>query len=76
VRAKRWLVAQDPTYEISPVSRASLMLQGGPATPRQVQRWARHPWWGDALRLRRWDDAAKVAGLAVPGLAEYAPLLV
>jgi hypothetical protein len=32
-------------------------------------------WFVDAVRLRRWDDAAKVAGAVCPPLIEYAPLL-
>jgi predicted HD phosphohydrolase len=33
------------------------------------------PWFADAVRLRRWDDAAKVAGAAVPLLTALAALL-
>jgi gamma-butyrobetaine dioxygenase len=33
------------------------------------------PGWADAVALRRWDDAGKVDGAAVPGLADYEPLL-
>ena len=29
------------------------------------------PWADAAVRLRRWDDAAKVVGRAVPSIAEY-----
>ena len=29
------------------------------------------PWAEDAALLRRWDDAAKVPGLEVPGPAHY-----
>ena len=34
-------------------------------------RFAQHRWAGDAVALRRWDDSAKVPGLAVPGLEAY-----
>ncbi len=74
VDAKRWLVSTE-AYELSEVSLVSLGHQGGPATPTEVETWAQHPWWDDAVRLRRWDDAAKVPGLAVPGLETYRPLL-
>jgi predicted HD phosphohydrolase len=33
------------------------------------------PGWVDAVALRRWDDAGKVEGAAVLGLATYEPLL-
>ena len=59
VAAKRYLVATDPDYAttLSDVSVDSLHHQGGARVdPALVE----HPWWPDALRLRRYDDAAKV----------------
>ena len=58
VAAKRYLVATDPDYAttLSDVSVDSLHHQGGAdVDPAFVD----HPWWPDALRLRRYDDAAK-----------------
>ena len=58
VAAKRYLVATDPNYAttLSDVSVDSLHHQGGAGVdPAFVE----HPWWPDALRLRRYDDAAK-----------------
>jgi predicted HD phosphohydrolase len=34
-----------------------------------------HPWFADALRLRRWDDAAKRPQARVPPLRAYHTLL-
>lgn len=64
VPAKRYLVATDQAYfdGLSPASVKSLRVQGGPMSDAEVARFAEHPWAGDALRLRRWDDAAKVPG--------------
>ncbi|MFE6176987.1 HD domain-containing protein [Streptomyces sp. NPDC056464] len=61
VPAKRYLVATDPTYRalLSPVSIASLKVQGGPMDEGEVTRFAAHPLAGEAVALRRWDDAAK-----------------
>lgn len=58
VAAKRHLAATDPAYAaaLSPTSLASLLEQGG---PRIDPEFAGHPWCRDALRLRRYDDAAK-----------------
>jgi predicted HD phosphohydrolase len=58
VAAKRYLAATEPGYadDLSGVSIASLRRQGGAAVDPE---WADHPWWPDALRLRRYDDAAK-----------------
>lgn len=58
VAAKRHLAAVDPEYAagLSATSEASLADQGG---ARVDEEFAAHPWCRDALRLRRFDDAAK-----------------
>lgn len=64
VPAKRYLVATDPAYGggLSRASVASLQAQGGPMTEREAAAFAAHPNADDAVRLRRWDDAAKDPG--------------
>jgi phosphonate degradation associated HDIG domain protein len=73
VAAKRYLCAVDPAYrsQLSPASVQSLALQGGPFTGEEVREFERHPYYREAVRLRRWDDLAKVPGLEVPGLENY-----
>ncbi|MEE6169337.1 MULTISPECIES: HD family phosphohydrolase [unclassified Mycolicibacterium] len=56
VAAKRYLAATDPDYALSDVSALSLQHQGGAGVDAT---YVAHPWWPDALRLRRYDDAAK-----------------
>src|SRR6185503_18556483 len=70
VAAKRYLCATDPSYlgELSPASILSLELQGGPYSPGEVAEFERSPFAEDAVRLRRWDDVGKVAGLETPDL--------
>jgi phosphonate degradation associated HDIG domain protein len=77
VAAKRYLCAVDPGYQdqLSAASRQSLRLQGGPFNPAEVQEFERQPYWQEAVRLRRYDDRAKVPGLPVPGLEHYRPHL-
>ena len=77
VVAKRYLVTVDPRYaaSLSPVSRRSLAAQGACLAPDEASVLETHPWFGDAVRLRRWDDAAKQPGLTCDPLIEYAPLL-
>ena len=77
VIAKRYLCAVDPEYgaSLSPASVQSLALQGGPFTEEQAREFEQLPGYGEAVRLRRWDDAAKQQGLGVPGLEEYRGLL-
>lgn len=68
VPAKRYLVATDEAYfaTLSPVSVRSLQQQGGPMTTAEAEQFRSHPRAGDAVALRRWDEAAKVPG--DPGL--------
>ncbi len=78
VAAKRYRCAVDPEYHrtLSDGSRRSLELQGGPMSPDEAERFARHPAHLDAVRLRGWDDAGKVTDdLEVPPLDRYRGLL-
>ena len=77
VAAKRFLCAVNPAYldELSPASRRSLELQGGPFSSEEQAAFRAEPHWEAAVALRRWDDAAKVPGLAVPGVEHYRPCL-
>jgi predicted HD phosphohydrolase len=78
VEAKRYLCAVDPRYfaGLSPASVTSLAGQGGPHTPAEARAFEQVPGWEAAVRIRRWDDAAKVAGLAVPPPEHFLPYLV
>ena len=64
---------QDTDYlrGLSAASKRSLELQGGPFDAAGVRSFEAEPYFRDAVRLRRWDDEAKVPALAVPGLDHY-----
>lgn len=74
VAAKRYLCAVDGDYmaKLSEPSQVSLGLQGGPMNSEEVQQFEAGPFFKDALRLRYWDDTAKVADLETPTLEHYA----
>jgi len=72
VPAKRYLVATDPSYELSETSRRTLEKQGGPMSPEEVAEFERHPGWHEAVELRRWDDLGKDPCAEVPPLEAYA----
>lgn len=77
--AKRYLVTVEPAYRalLSPASLQSLEEeQGGAMTQAEAEAFAAHPWSGDAVRLRRWDDAAKAPGAHVPGLDDLLAIYV
>lgn len=73
VAAKRYLTATEPGYfeELSPGSVRSLAVQGGPFGDRQAARFIRRPYACDAIRVRRWDEQAKVPGLETPPLEHF-----
>lgn len=77
VAAKRYLCHVDPDYyaRLSPASVQSLTLQGGSFSEEEAHEFERLAWYRDAVQLRRWDDAAKRPGFAVPSLDEYCALL-
>ena len=77
VDAKRYLCATDPTYRamLSPSSQQSLELQGGPANPAEARALEANPFFEGAVMLRRWDDAAKVPDLTLPGFEHYRKLI-
>ncbi|KWE95246.1 phosphohydrolase [Burkholderia ubonensis] len=73
VDAKRCLCQTDAGYfeSLSPDSVRSLALQGGVFSEEAAAAFLRRPFAEDALRLRRWDDMAKVEGRATPDLDHY-----
>ncbi|QJR14366.1 phosphonate degradation HD-domain oxygenase [Usitatibacter palustris] len=73
VDAKRALCSLEPDYyeALSEDSKRSLTLQGGIYTQAETDAFLEKPFAEEAIRLRRWDDGAKVAGLATPPLAHY-----
>jgi [1-hydroxy-2-(trimethylamino)ethyl]phosphonate dioxygenase len=73
VPAKRYLTATDPCYfaTLSFGSVRSLELQGGPFSAEGAAEFIGQPYAAEAVRLRRWDEGAKVPGLATPDLAHF-----
>lgn len=78
VAAKRYLVFRDARYRarLSDASRASLRHQGEAMTIDEARAFEQSPGFAAALRLRSFDDRAKVPGLAVPGLETYRALVL
>ena len=73
VDAKRALCALEPGYyeALSEDSKRSLTLQGGVFTRPEADAFVAKPHAVEAMRVRRWDDAAKVAGEATPPIGHY-----
>lgn len=68
VPAKVWLVRNDPAYRqgLSEESKLSLERQAG----ADVAAWSGHPWWPEAVQVRRWDDGAKIPGARTLSIEE------
>lgn len=73
VDAKRYLCAVRPGYHeaLSADSKRSLVLQGGVFDADQAAHFAAQTGADDAVRVRVWDDLAKVAGAPTPPLAHF-----
>ena len=77
VPAKRYLCATDSKYVamLSQASVVTLKLQGGPMGYEELLQFETQSFGQEAVRVRRWDDQGKVAGLKTPRLAEYRGLI-
>jgi phosphonate degradation associated HDIG domain protein len=79
VEAKRYLCARGdgalsgPAYfaALSADSVRSLKLQGGVFSAAEADAFIAQPFAEQAVKLRRWDDLAKVAGRPAPPLEHY-----
>lgn len=71
VHAKRYLCWHDADYlnGLSLASRQTLDWQGGPMTAEEALAFEADLLFADSLRLRRWDEAAKVPGRPLSELA-------
>src|SRR5262245_13192298 len=73
VPAKRWLCFAEGGYwdSLSRGSKVSLQVQGGPFDAAQAAEFFAQPHVEAAIRVRRYDDLAKVRGRGTPGLEEF-----
>ncbi|MGF1534878.1 MAG: HD domain-containing protein [Elainellaceae cyanobacterium] len=77
VQAKQYLCAINKRYwdSLSPASQTSLELQGGIFSKADAKRFIYQRYAPDAVKLRLWDDQAKVSGHKTPGLDHFLPVL-
>lgn len=76
VEAKRYLCKVQPSYldSLSPLSLRTLQIQGGPMTEEEAQTFEQQPFFEDAVRLRRWDEAGKRAQMRTLPFEEFMQL--
>ncbi|ESX12089.1 HD domain-containing protein [Mesorhizobium sp. LSJC264A00] len=77
VAAKRYLCATDPSYfgRLSQASVRTLSLQGGPMNAEEVAEFRKNPFHEEAVRVRIWDEAGKIANMKTRAFRDYMPLL-
>ena len=77
VDAKRYLTATNEAYmdRLSPASKETLKLQGGPMDKESAEEFGQRPELRDMLRLRSWDEMAKEPEWTGPGLESYRGML-
>ena len=73
VDAKRYLCLIDQGYwaSLSAASKHSLELQGGVYSLAEASAFIAQPFAAESVRLRRYDDLAKVPKKSVPSLSYY-----
>ncbi len=77
VDAKRYLTAVDKDYfaTLSAASVNSLRLQGGPMSEDEIAAFEANPHYEAAVRLRKWDEAAKEKAAKAKPLEYFRPHL-
>ena len=73
VMAKRYLSSTEETYYslLSEPSKQSLVLQGGLMSSTEVSSFEQNPYFSDAVKLRKWDDQAKVQELTTAPVEDF-----
>lgn len=73
VQTKRFLTFRYPDYfqSLSPASRETLGFQGGPMDPDEAATFEKDESFPLFIRLREWDDQAKITGMELPDLNRY-----
>ena len=72
VNAKRYLCFVNEAYyaNLSEASQKTLAFQGGKMSADEAKAFEQNPHFETIIKMRRWDEAAKVGGMKLPNL-EY-----
>lgn len=78
VQAKRYLTHTDNNYynNLSEASRKTLEFQGGRMTAEEAIEFERDPLFEWHIRLRRWDEKAKLEQQPLPSLDKYSEIII
>jgi len=77
VKAKRYLARDEKYYRIlSEASKVSLKLQGGIMNDKEAKEFESNEFFESSIKLRKFDEEAKKAGLKIKSINEYKNLLL
>lgn len=73
VEAKRYLTFKDPHYyeQLSEASKKTLEYQGGRMSREEAEAFEQYPLFDMIIKMRRWDEEAKIENVPLPNLEEY-----
>lgn len=73
VQAKRYLCWKNPVYhsKLSDASKTTLTYQGGVMTDAEAKAFETSDLFGSIIKMRSWDEKAKIKGMVVPELDSY-----
>ena len=78
VEAKRYLTYKDPGYydQLSAASKKTLEYQGGRMVKDEAEAFEQYPLFDLIIKMRRWDEEAKIENMPVPDLEYYRSLMI
>ena len=77
VKAKKYLAREKKYYRLlSEASKISLKLQGGIMSNEEARKFERNKFFKNSIKLRKFDEVAKVSGLKIKSIKEYKNLLI
>lgn len=78
VEAKRYLTYKFPEYyaQLSAASKKTLEYQGGQMDKDEAEAFEQYPLFDLIIKMRRWDEEAKIENMPVPDLEFYRSLMI
>jgi phosphonate degradation associated HDIG domain protein len=78
VSAKRYLTCRNPEYleHLSSASKKTLEHQGGPMNHEEAVEFESDPLFELYLKMRTWDDNAKITGIPIPDMGHYRDMAI
>jgi predicted HD phosphohydrolase len=76
VNAKRFLLHKNQKYKLSKASQMTLDQQGGIMEYDEYLKFKQKPNYKDIIKLRLWDDKAKIKNYEVPSIDSYKKFIV